>query len=159
SSLRGLGAHGNVFAIESFIDELAARTRVDPIAFRMQHIDDPRARAVLERVAAMCGGLSVTSRSEVARGRGAGVARYKNKQCYAAVVVEVAIDLESAAIRAERIWIAADAGRVVDPDGLVNQLEGGAVQSLSWTLKEAVGFDADGITTADWDSYPILRFS
>jgi CO/xanthine dehydrogenase Mo-binding subunit len=160
SSLRGLGAHGNVFAIESFIDELALHANADPIAFRLQYLDDPRARAVLQRVAAMCGGLAVGASSDgVARGRGVGIARYKNKQCYAAVVVEVAVDLDSAAIRAERVWIAADAGRVVDPDGLVNQLEGGAVQSLSWTLKEAVCFDADGITTTDWDSYPILRFS
>jgi len=160
SSLRGLGAHGNVFAIESFVDELAALVHVDPIAYRLEHTDDPRARAVIERVAAMCGGLSTSSAGPtVARGRGIGVARYKNKQCYAAVVVEVAVDLESAIVRAERVWIAADAGCVVDPDGLVNQLEGGAIQSLSWTLKEAVGFDADGVTTADWDSYPILRFS
>ena len=160
SSLRGLGAHGNVFAIESFVDELAHLVHLDPIAYRLEQIDDPRARAVIERVAAMSGGLSVSSAGPThARGRGIGVARYKNKQCYAAVVVEVTVDLESATVRAERIWIAADAGRVVDPDGLVNQLEGGAVQSLSWTLKEAVGFDADGVTTTDWDSYPILRFS
>ena len=58
-----------------------------------------------------------------------------------------------------QVWIAADAGCVVDPDGLANQLEGGAIQAISWTLKEAVGFDADGVTTDDWDSYPILRFS
>jgi CO/xanthine dehydrogenase Mo-binding subunit len=160
SSLRGLGAHGNVFAIESFIDELARHANADPIGYRLRHVDDPRAREVIERVAAMCGGLAVDSSGPTdARGRGIGVARYKNKQCYAAVVVEVAVDLDSALVRAERVWIAADAGRVVDPDGLVNQLEGGAVQSLSWTLKEAVGFDADGITTADWDGYPILRFS
>ena len=97
--------------------------------------------------------------TSLARGRGIGFARYKNQQCYAAVIVEVDVDLESAAIRVNRVWIAADAGRVVDPDGIVNQLEGGAVQSLSWTLKEAVTFDRDGVTSVDWDSYPILRFS
>ena len=165
SSLRGLGAHGNVFAIESFIDELAELVHVDPIEYRLEQMDDRRARDVLERVAKMSGGLSASSAGPtklarmIARGRGVGIARYKNKQCYAAVVVEVAVDLESAAVRTERVWIAADAGRVVDPDGLVNQLEGGAIQSLSWTLKEAVGFDADGVTTTDWESYPILRFS
>ena len=75
------------------------------------------------------------------------------------MIVEVDVDLESADIRVNHVWIAADAGRVVDPDGIVNQLEGGAVQSLSWTLKEAVTFDRDGVTSVDWDSYPILRFS
>jgi CO/xanthine dehydrogenase Mo-binding subunit len=69
------------------------------------------------------------------------------------------VDLEAAVVRALHVWIAADAGRVIDADGIVNQLEGGAVQSLSWTLKEAVTFDADGVTSRDWQSYPILRFS
>ena len=95
----------------------------------------------------------------LARGRGLGVAQYKNRQCYAAVVVEVEVDLGSASVRPTAVWIAADAGRVIDSDGLINQLEGGAVQSLSWTLKEAVSFDADGVTSVDWQSYPILRFS
>jgi nicotinate dehydrogenase subunit B len=158
SSLRGLGAHGNVFAIESFVDELAHLARVDPAQYRLEHIDDRRARDVIERVVAMCGGLAIASAGPIARGRGIGVARYKNRQCYAAVVVEVGVALDTAQVRAERIWIAADAGRVVDPDGLVNQLEGGAVQSLSWTLKEAVAWDDDGVTSVDWESYPILRF-
>ncbi len=158
SSLRGLGAHANVFAIESFMDELASAAGADPIEFRLRHTDDPRARDVIERVAAMAKRDSTAS-SERARGRGFGFARYKNQQCYAAVIVEVDVDLESADIRVNHVWIAADAGRVVDPDGIVNQLEGGAVQSLSWTLKEAVAFDRDGVTSVDWDSYPILRFS
>ena len=158
SSLRGLGAHANVFAIESFMDELASAAGTDPIEFRLRHTDDPRARDVIERVAAMAKRDSTAS-SERARGRGFGFARYKNQQCYAAVIVEVDVDLESADIRVNHVWIAADAGRVVDPDGIVNQLEGGAVQSLSWTLKEAVSFDRDGVTSVDWDSYPILRFS
>jgi CO/xanthine dehydrogenase Mo-binding subunit len=162
SSLRGLGAHANVFAIESFMDELAAVAGVTPAEFRLRHVDDPRARAVLERVVLMADGVSGTaigvSPTQV-RGRGLGVARYKNQQCYAAVAVEVEVALGSAEIRVLQVWIAADAGRVVDPDGLVNQLEGGAVQSLSWTLKEAVTFDGDGVTSFDWRTYPILRFS
>ena len=158
SSLRGLGAHANVFAIESFVDELALAAGVEPAEFRLRHIDDSRARAVIERVTAMAGRDAV-GHSEFARGRGLGFARYKNQQCYAAVIVEVDVDLTTAVIRVHRVWIAADAGRVVDPDGIVNQLEGGAVQSLSWTLKEAVTFDHDGVTSVDWDSYPILRFS
>jgi CO/xanthine dehydrogenase Mo-binding subunit len=158
SSLRGLGAHANVFAIESFMDELAMAAGRDPVGFRLDHLDDPRARAVLERVVELAGGLD-HPRTGTGRGRGVGLARYKNQACYAAVVVQVAVDPERAVISVEHVWIAADAGQVIDPDGLVNQLEGGAVQSLSWTLKEAVEFDREGVTSTDWDSYPILRFS
>ena len=158
SSLRGLGAHANVFAIESFVDELARAAHVEPARFRLRYIDDPRAREVIERVVAMAARDPIQP-SDFARGRGIGFARYKNQQCYAAVIVEVDVDLATAVVRANQVWIAADAGRVVDPDGIVNQLEGGAVQSLSWTLKEAVTFDRDGVTSIDWDSYPILRFS
>ena len=150
SSLRSLGAHGNVFAIESFMDELAAHAGQDPVAFRLAHLADPRARAVLEAVTELCGGVSGA--------RGVALARYKNRQAYAAVVVEVDVDLERADVRVPRLWIAADAGRVVDPDGLVNQLEGGAVQALSWTLMENVRFDSHDILSEDWDSYPVLRF-
>jgi CO/xanthine dehydrogenase Mo-binding subunit len=160
SSLRGLGAQGNVFAIESFFDEVAAAIGADPIAHRLAHLEDPRARAVIERVVAEGGGGPGRreSRGDVSVGRGLGYARYKNRQCYAAVMVDVAVNLVDASIGVETVWIAADAGCAIDPDGLVNQLEGGAIQAISWTLKEAVRFDADGITSLDWDSYPILRF-
>ena len=153
SALRGLGAQGNVFAIESFMDELAHSAGVDPVEFRRRHLrHDPRALAVLEAVLKSSGGLTGH--------RGLALARYKNRQCCAAVVAEVSVDPETAEIRVPRLWIAADAGRVIDPDGLTNQLEGGAVQALSWCLKEAVSFDADGaVTSRDWSSYPILRFS
>jgi CO/xanthine dehydrogenase Mo-binding subunit len=90
---------------------------------------------------------------------GFGFARYKNAEAYAAVLVELRVDDATAAVVLERIVIAADAGQVVDPDGLRNQLEGGAIQSASWTLKERVGFDRARVTSVDWESYPILRFS
>ena len=153
SALRGLGAQGNVFAIESFMDELALAAGVAPAEFRRRHLDhDRRALAVLDAAVDLAGGL--------AGGRGIGIARYKNRQCCAAVVAEVAVDEITAQVRAQRLWIAADAGQVVDPDGLRNQLEGGAVQATSWCLKEAVAFDANGmVISRDWDSYPILRFS
>ena len=152
SALRGLGAQGNVFAIESFMDELALAAGVAPDAFRRLHLaHDPRALAVLEAVLELAGGLDGP--------RGLGIARYKNRQCCAAVVAEVAVDEERAEIRVEHLWIAADAGRVIDPDGLRNQLEGGAVQAISWCLKEAVEFDENGaVVNRDWQSYPILRF-
>ena len=85
-------------------------------------------------------------------------AQYKNRQCYAAVIVDLHVDRNSGQIRLERAVIAADAGKIVNPDGLSNQLEGGFVQAASWTLNEEVRFDQGGITSRDWDSYPILRF-
>src|SRR5690606_23790738 len=111
----------------------------------LAHLTDSRARAVLEAVVSLCGGLEGP--------RGVALARYKNRQTYAAVVVEAEVDRTTAAVRVPKVWIAADAGRVVDPDGLINQLEGGAVQALSWTLKERVRFRSDDIESEDWESY------
>ena len=151
SSLRSLGAHCNVFAIESFMAELAQAAKVPPDEFRRRHLaHDPRALAVLDAAVDLAGGIDGP--------RGMAIARYKNRQCCAAVVVEVAVS-DAAEVLVRRAWIAADAGRVVDRDGLINQLEGGFVQALSWTLFEEVSFDAEGVTDTDWDDYPILRFS
>ncbi len=151
SSLRSLGAQMNVFAIESFMDELAFSAGVDPVEIRRQHLaHDARAMRVLDAVLDLSGGLQGP--------RGIAIARYKNLQCCVAIVMEARVS-EDASVAVQRVWIAADAGRAVDSDGLVNQLEGGTVQALSWCLKEAVTFDDEGVTSLDWDSYPILRFS
>jgi CO/xanthine dehydrogenase Mo-binding subunit len=159
SSLRSLGAYANVFAIESFMDELALAAGVDPVAFRLQHLTDERARAVIEAAAAKAGWQPKTEPSVSGRGQGIAFAQYKNIQCYTAIVVEAAVERESGQIRLERAVIAADAGQVVNPDGLSNQLEGGFIQAASWTLMEEVGFDRTGVTSRDWESYPILRFT
>ncbi|MBZ0300762.1 MAG: molybdopterin-dependent oxidoreductase [Anaerolineae bacterium] len=158
SALRSLGAFANVFAIESFMDELAQAAGIDPVEFRLRHLEDPRARAVLEAAARKAGWQPGSRPANNGRGRGIALARYKNRQTYAAVVIDLRVDRESGAIHLERAVIAADAGQVVNPDGLSNQLEGGLVQAASWTLYEQVTFDADGITSRDWDTYPILRF-
>ena len=154
SSLRSLGAHLNVFAIESFMDELAAAAGTDPVAFRLAHLTDPRARQVLTEAAHMAGWD--TRRRGDGTGYGAGVARYSGVSGYCAVVAEVEADTD---VRVRRLWLAVDVGRVINPDGVINQVEGGAVQSASWTLREQVRFDRDQITSAGWDSYPILRFT
>jgi CO/xanthine dehydrogenase Mo-binding subunit len=156
SSHRSLGAYANVFAIESFLDELALAAGRDPLELRLAHLEDPRARAVLEAVAARAGWRRGASDG---RGHGLAFARYKNAKCYAAVVVELEVDTASGTIRLLRAVIAADAGEIVDPDGLTNQLEGGFLQAASWTLKEEVRFDRTRITSRDWETYPILRFS
>jgi CO/xanthine dehydrogenase Mo-binding subunit/aerobic-type carbon monoxide dehydrogenase small subunit (CoxS/CutS family) len=154
SSLRSLGAHLNVFAIESFMDELAAAAGVDPVGFRLAHLSDPRARRVLTEAASMAGWDTRGHRDGT--GYGAGVARYSGIAGYCAAVAEVEADTD---IRLRRLWLAVDVGRVINPDGVINQVEGGAVQSASWTLREQVRFDRDQITSAGWDSYPILRFT
>jgi len=155
SSLRGLGATVNVFAIESAIDELADRAGQDPVAYRLAILKDPRARAVVEHVAHMAGwrpGQPVGT----GKGRGVGFAKYKNMAAYAAVIADVEVD---EAVRLTRVWCAADAGLVVNPDGAINQLEGGIVQGASWALKEGVRLDTAGISSRDWETYPVLRFS
>ena len=154
SALRSLGAYANVFAIESFIDEVAGTAGVDPVAFRLRYLDDPRARAVIE-CAARNAGWDRWEKREGA-GHGIGFARYKNASAYCAVVAEIEAEAE---IRVRRLVIAVDAGLVINPDGVANQIEGGAIQATSWTLKEAVRFDRSRVTSDSWQAYPILRCS
>ncbi len=139
SALRTLGAQGNVFAIESFLDELAAGRGEDPVAFRLRHLSDSRARDVIKSVAKRVGWKPD---QQAGIGYGLGFARYKNTGAYCAVVAEIE--------GAEDIRV---------PDGVVNQIEGGAIQATSWVLKERVRFDRQRITSNTWTDYPILRFS
>jgi len=155
SSLRGLGATINVFAIESAIDELAERAGEDPVDYRLAILADPRAKAVVAHVARMAdwqAGLPVGT----GVGRGIGFAKYKNRAAYSAVVAEVEID---EAVRVRKVWCATDGGLIINPDGALNQLEGGIIQGASWALKEGVRLDGAGISSRDWESYPVLRFS
>jgi CO/xanthine dehydrogenase Mo-binding subunit len=152
SAMRALGAYFNVFAIESFMDELASDAGLDPVEFRLAHLDDPRARAVLELAAAKAGWNEALPDSV---GRGIGFARYKDKGAWCAVVAEVEVQTE---LRVRRLTVAADLGLVINPDGARNQLSGGAVQSTSWTTVERIRFDRRRITSNDWESYPILCF-
>ena len=154
SALRSLGAYANTFAIESFMDELAVMAQVDPLEFRLRHAKDDRASHVMRTTAAAA---HWAQRGEGGEGRGLGLAfgRYKNRAGYCAVVVEVEVD-ES--IRVKHVWCTVDAGRVVHRDGLLNQVEGGVMQAISWTLQEAVTWGPEGITSSHWDAYPILNF-
>jgi CO/xanthine dehydrogenase Mo-binding subunit len=156
SALRGLGAVANVFALESFMDELAARAGVDPISYRLSLLDGrPRAARVIARAAAMAG-WDRRGPGGDGHGWGIGFAQYKNRSAYAAVVAEVDVERE---VRLRRVWCAADAGLVVNPDGMRNQLEGGILQAASFTLKEQITFGETGVSALDWETYPILRFS
>ncbi len=153
SALRTLGAQGNVFAIESFLDELAAERGEDAVAFRLRHISDPRSRDVIQSAARRA---NWKPRKQPGVGYGIGFARYKNTGAYCAVVAEI----EGAEdIRVRRLTIAVDVGEAINPDGVINQIEGGAIQATSWVLKERVRFDRERITSNSWSSYPMLRFS
>lgn len=157
SALRSLGAYPNLFAVESFMDELAELAGADPLEFRLRHLSDERTREVL---------LALTERAGWQRrvgpsGRGLGIAvgRYKDVAAYAAVAVDVEVDVDVGDIHVTRIVVVADAGGVVNPDGLHNQLQGGALQGLSRALHEEVRFDSGGVLSRDWRGYPVLRFS
>ena len=157
SALRTLGGYANVFALESFVDELAAAAGADPVEFRLRHLRDSRARAVIE-AATQRAGWTPGARGDGARGRGVAFARYKNLACYCAVVADVAVDRASGRVGVTRVVAAVDAGQIVNPDGVINQIEGGIIQSTSWTLKESVRFDRTRVTTRSWADYPIVRF-
>ena len=153
SALRTLGAQGNVFAIESFLDEIAAERGECPVAFRLRHLRDERAKDVI-RAAARRAKWKPAKKPGI--GHGIGFARYKNTGAYCAVVAEI----EGAAdIKVRKLTLAVDVGEAINPDGVINQIEGGAIQATSWVLKERVRFDPQRITSTNWTEYPILRFS
>ncbi len=153
SAMRALGAYLNVFAIESFMDELASAAGADPVRFRLDHLEDARARHVVQ-TAADLSGWDEPLPDET--GRGLGFARYKDTGAWCAVVAEVEVKTD---VRVRRLTLVADVGTVINPDGARNQLEGGAIQATSWTVRERVRFDRRRITSNDWETYPILRFT
>jgi nicotinate dehydrogenase subunit B len=158
SAMRALGAYHNVFSIESFMDELAQAAGADPVDFRLKHLDDPRGRDVIEK-AAQGFGWHKGQQAPRDRGFGFAFARYKNLAAYCAIATEVEVNRETGRPRLVRAVAAVDSGQVVNSDGLINQIEGAILQSMSWTLYEAVTFDDTRITSIDWQTYPILRFN
>jgi CO/xanthine dehydrogenase Mo-binding subunit len=158
SAMRALGAYHNVFSIESFMDELASAAGADPVEFRLKHLDDPRARDIIAK-AAQEFGWRKGQKAPQDRGFGFAFARYKNLAAYCAIATEVEVNRENGRPRLVRAVAAVDSGQVVNPDGLINQIEGAIVQSMSWTLYESVSFDDTRITSIDWQTYPILRFN
>ena len=155
SAMRALGAYANVFAIESFMDELARARGEDPMVFRRRHLDDPRALAVLDTAVQRCAWWAQRAQEPEGVGHGLAWARYKNTGAWCAVLARVRVEQQ---VQVLNLDLAVDVGMVVDLDGVINQIEGGAIQSVSWTLKEQVVFDDRNITSADWTSYPVLRF-
>ena len=153
SSLRGLGAMANVFAIESVMDELAEIAKQDPIEFRLIHLSDSRAKAVIQKAVEISNYR--TRKMQDGCGWGFGFARYKGLGAYCAVIARIEVGIN---VVAKKLWIATDCGEIINPDGAVNQIEGGAIQACSFALKESVQFNTQKVFSDNWDSYPILRF-
>jgi len=156
SAMRGLGAAPNTFANESFMDELAVAAHADPLEFRLRYLSDPRAIEVLQTTAQRAGWGAALPADE---GLGLAFAQYENHGAYVATVAHVQVDRASGAVRVRRLVVAHDCGLIINPDGLRNQIEGNVIQALSRTLKEEVTFDSSRITSVDWETYPILKFS
>jgi CO/xanthine dehydrogenase Mo-binding subunit len=153
SALRTLGGQGNVFAIESVLDEIAAARNEDPVAFRLRHLRDERAKDVIRAVAARA---KWKPQKQPGIGHGIAFARYKNTGAHCAAIAEIEGAEE---ITVRKLTLAVDVGEAINPDGVINQIEGGAIQAVSWVLKERVRFDRQRITSTSWTEYPILRFS
>ena len=164
SAIRAPGKVANTFAVESFVDEVAAVAKVDPVEFRLARLSNPRAIEVLKRVAARMGWQSrpspgrVDRTAAVLRGRGIAFVHYKHDETLVAMGMEVAVERATGKIRVTRVVCAQDCGLMINPDCVQSQLEGNILQTLSRALREEVVYDRDRVTTLDWTSYPILTF-
>ena len=157
SALRSLGAYGNIFALESFMDELAHSARIDPVKFRLDHLTNERAKDVIRLAAEKAGWGNRPNKNGI--GQGIAFSQYKNTAAYLAVVVEVQVDKTNKKYGINKMTAAIDAGQTINPDGLKNQTEGGIIQAASWTLYEEVKYDKNGIISTNWETYPIMRFA
>jgi nicotinate dehydrogenase subunit B len=153
------------FAGESFMDELAAAAGADPIVFRIKHAIQPRGVAVLNEVARLANwqsrpspGDAVRIGGDVVRGRGVAIVSGQ-KSTWVATVADVEVNRRTGVVRAVRMFVAVDAGLLVNPDGLRNQVEGATMYGTSRALKEEMTWNASAMTSRDWRTYPILRFS
>lgn len=164
SNLRAPGKLANVFAVESFTDELAAAAGMDAVAFRLGGLTDARAIEVIQRTT---GNMDWQTRpspnphaaeGDLLVGRGISYMRYKQAENYVAVGITVAVNKATGKIAVRRVVCAHDCGLVVNPDGLRNQVEGNILQTLSRTLHEEVTFDRSRVTSVDWVGYPLLTF-
>jgi CO/xanthine dehydrogenase Mo-binding subunit len=162
--IRSPGKPANCFAVESFVDELAAAAGVDPVEFRLRGLKDPRAIEVVKRTAAMMkwqpqAYQRASTNGAVARGRGISFIHYKHTEAYVGMGMDVAVERASGRIMVERVACAHDCGQIINPDGVRAQIEGSILQTISRVLMEEVMFDRSRVLSVDWASYPILRFS
>ncbi|ACA92641.1 MULTISPECIES: xanthine dehydrogenase family protein molybdopterin-binding subunit [Burkholderia cepacia complex] len=175
SWLRGVSALPNSFAHDAFVDECAALTGVDPLAFRLRHLQDTRAIELLQAVAERAGWTPRVPRppderdqhdeARLVRGRGIAYARYVHSRfpgfgaAWSAWIVDLSVDRVSGEIRIERVTVGQDTGTMINPDGVRHQIHGNVIQVLSRTLKERVRFADGKVASREWASYPILTFA
>jgi len=166
--LRDPNGPAGAFASESFIDELAARASADPIEFRLRHTGDARAKAVLTAAAerakwdARPSPKPLPSKDAASKDRpltGRGIALALRGGTYVATVAEVEVHPSSGAVRVKRLVCAHDCGLIVNPEALRGTIQANLVQSLSRALKEEVTFDQAHVTSVDWNTYPVARWS
>jgi CO/xanthine dehydrogenase Mo-binding subunit len=165
--MRSVGGIQNVFAIESMMDMLADKAGADPIEFRLRHLKDEQMKAVLRATADLAkwrpGGQRETN-GNLASGRGVAINGSRTSpphlaQAYTTTIVDIDVNRETGGIRVQRVYVGFDAGMIVNPDGLRNQIEGGTIMGISRALKEEVTFSGRSITSNDWRGYPVLRFT
>lgn len=164
SWIRTPGRLQNTFANECFLDELAAEAGIDPFDLRLSILEEQRGREVLERLRTLSKWETRPSPAAIqdgpiARGRGVAYCHYHNKFAYVAAVCEVEVNRESGEIKATRFYVTHDLGQVINPDGLINQIEGNVCHTLSRTLYEELQFDNSTVTSLDWSSYPVLTMT
>ena len=153
SAMRGLGAFVNVYAIETLMDDIASELNIDPIKFRLNHASDTRIQGVIEDVEKLS---NWHKKDDGDTFKGIAFSRYKNSGAYCAVVVEIKVDED---IELVNVWASVDAGECINPDGIINQIEGGIIQSASCTLIEKATFENEEILSKDWETYPIIKFN
>ena len=163
SNIRAPGKVANGFAVESFVDELAAKAGADPLQFRLRDLTNPRAREVIERLAKLMAwqprpSPAAQTRSRLLAGRGMAFIHYKHNETLVAVGMEVEVARDSGQINVKRICCAQDCGQMINPDAVRAQVEGNLLQTLSRTLHEETTFDRSRVTSVTFASYPLLRF-
>lgn len=160
--MRAPGQYEITFAMEAFIDEMAAAAKQDPLAFRLKYLTEPRTIGVLKAAAKRYGWESRVAfnagkqSGRMAKGRG--IAWVNRDDSLVATIADVEVDQQTGEIRVVRVVVAHDNGLVISPDGMRNQIEGNIIQSMSRTLHEEITFNHAHVTSRDWASYPILRF-
>jgi len=171
SWMRGVSALPNVFAHESWIDEMAYLAGQDPIAYRLQYLKDDRAIKLIAALKKQCNWQDgpahrqpAPANQEVVTGRGFAYARYFHSKfpgfgaAWAAWVCDLSVNRKTGQIKIDKIFVAHDCGRMINPAGVKHQVHGNIIQSTSRVLKEFATFDGAGTTSLEWGGYPILRF-
>ena len=156
-SYRALASTANNFARESFMDELAAATGTDPLAFRLAHLENPRLRAVLEEAAKRFNWSERVKKKD--KDIGVGLACGTEKGSYVAACAEIAIDRKESSIRVLHVCEVFECGAILNPDNLLSQVQGAIIMGLGPALSEEVRFEDGKLRNPHFSKYLVPRFS